>query len=48
MPDDSTQGDKEKVCVWPDGTWCFLYELAEYNHMSDDYEIREYDENVHN
>ena len=25
------------IIVWPDGTWCFRYELHEYTHMSDDY-----------
>jgi hypothetical protein len=30
-----------KVCIWSDGTWTELENLGEFNHMSDDYEIRE-------
>lgn len=32
----------EDLCVWPDGTQCFRDELADYTHMSDDYEIVAY------
>lgn len=28
------------ICVWPDGTWCALEELHEYDWMSDDYEVK--------
>ena len=28
----------DHICLWPDGTWCWLHELHEYGHMSDDYE----------
>lgn len=28
----------EDICVWPDRTWCYRYELREMNHKSDDYE----------
>ena len=31
----------EKICVWPDGDWCYLSELSEMSHKSDDYEIHE-------
>lgn len=27
----------EDIIVWPDGTWCARGDLAEYQHMSDDY-----------
>lgn len=29
--------NQEDVCVWADGTWCYVYELQDYQHMSDDY-----------
>lgn len=33
IPDDA-------VHLWPDGTWCWHYELeSEYAHMSDDYRV---------
>ena len=25
------------LCVWPDNTQCYMYELHEMQHMSDDY-----------
>lgn len=32
--------DHEDICVWPDGTQCFVYELEEFLiHKSDDYEV---------
>lgn len=31
--------DSEDLIVWADGTQCFRYELNEYTHMSDDYEV---------
>lgn len=30
---------QEDIFVWPDGAWCYRYELAEMTHMSDDYEV---------
>lgn len=37
-----------EVCVWPDGEWCFQEDLWEMlNIKSDDYELVEYDENIH-
>jgi hypothetical protein len=35
-------GDKDDVLVWPDGTWCYYFERAEYSHMSDDYRVIPY------
>lgn len=29
----------EDICLWPDGVWCYLYELADYTHKSDDYRV---------
>lgn len=29
----------DDVIVWPCGTWCYRYELAEFSHKSDDYEV---------
>lgn len=29
----------DDVIIWPDLTWCFRSELAEYQPMSDDYMI---------
>lgn len=31
--------DSEDVLRWPDGTWCYRYELPEMSHMSDDFEV---------
>jgi len=28
-----------EICVWADGTWCWLDEVNEMTHMSDDYVI---------
>lgn len=28
-----------EICVWPDGVWCDLEALEEYEHKSDDFEI---------
>lgn len=30
--------------IWPDGTWCWAYELSEMAHMSDDFLPYECDE----
>lgn len=35
--------DEDDVILWPDGDWCFRYELSGMNHKSDDYETLEYD-----
>lgn len=40
--------DLEDVCLWPDETWCYRYELYEMNHMGDDYEVLPYDSNKYN
>lgn len=29
--------NKETICYWPDGTWCYIYEIDSYTDMSDDY-----------
>lgn len=29
--------DLEDIVMWPNGTWCYRYEIHEMNHMSDDY-----------
>jgi len=34
-----TTDSSEDIMRWPDGTWCYRYELDEMSHMSDDYEI---------
>lgn len=31
--------DEDRVCVWPDDTWCYEDDLPEMGHMSDDYQI---------
>ena len=25
------------ICIWPDGTWCYLHESEQMSHMSDDF-----------
>ena len=25
------------ICIWPDGVWCYTFELSDFNHKSDDY-----------
>lgn len=30
---------QEDIILWPDGSWCFRYELPEMNHKSDDFEV---------
>ena len=32
--------------MWPDGTWCFTDELWQMTHMSDDYIVMDYDEEL--
>lgn len=34
----------EMIHLWPDGTWCFMDELREMTHMSDDYRTIPYSE----
>lgn len=34
----------EDVMAWPDGTWCYRFELWEMTHMSDDFEVIPFDE----
>lgn len=29
----------DDVILWPDDSWCYRHELAEFNHKSDDYEV---------
>lgn len=29
----------DDLIVWADSTWCFRYELSQYNHMSNDYSV---------
>lgn len=31
----------DDICLWPDGTWYYHYDLPSMSHMSDDYEIIE-------
>ena len=42
------QTDLEDLILWPDGTWCYRYELYEMNHMGDDYEVLSYDSDEYN
>lgn len=30
-----------KVAIWPNGDWCYVEDLPEMSHLSDDYRIRE-------
>jgi hypothetical protein len=29
----------DDIVVWADNTWCYVHELRQMSHMSDDYEI---------
>lgn len=40
--------DIEDVIVWPNGSWCHRYELHEMTHMSDDYEVLQFDSPEYN
>jgi hypothetical protein len=31
--------DSEDICVWPDQSWCYSYELWEMHWKSDDYMV---------
>lgn len=33
------------IYVWPDKEWCYDWELADYSHKSDDYQILKIPEN---
>jgi hypothetical protein len=35
--DDNRTADFEDIFVWPDGTWCYRYEVNGMTHVSDDY-----------
>lgn len=37
-------GTQDDICVWPDGTWCYRYELSEMSYLSDDFEVISYDD----
>jgi hypothetical protein len=37
-----SEDNRETVCIWPDGTWCWLSEIDEYNWKSDDYTLSHY------
>ena len=37
--DEAPVNDPEDVILWPCDTWCYRYELAEFSHKSDDYEV---------
>jgi hypothetical protein len=36
----------EKICVWPDYTWCYEEDLEEYSHLSDDFMLLEIPEEL--
>ena len=40
--------DLEDIFIWPDSTWCYRYEQGEMRHMSDDYEILQFDSPEYN
>jgi len=40
--------DIEDIYLWPDGTWCYRYELEEMLHMSDDYRVYYFDTKAYN
>jgi len=31
--------EMQKICVWPDGTWCHWDDIEEYSWKSDDYDL---------
>ena len=39
-----------EICVWCDSTWCYIEELNEFSHKSDDYGIYKVslDDNINN
>lgn len=38
----SMQTDLEDIILWPDGWFCYRYELHEYSDRSDDYLVHNY------
>lgn len=36
---DMAKADLDDIIFWPDNEWCYRYELSEYAHKSDDYEV---------
>lgn len=34
----------ESVILWPDGTWCYVEELSEMSHKSDDWTVIQTDD----
>ena len=36
---DDTKEDSEDVILWPDGYWCFRFELEEHSHRSSNYKV---------
>ena len=44
----NNQYDLEDIFIWPDSTWCYRYEQGEMRHMSDDYEILQFDSPEYN
>lgn len=39
--------NEDAVYEWPDGTWCWKYELHEMGHMGDDYHLVFFDPEKH-
>ena len=39
MMDSNTKEDDEDVILWPDGYWCFRFELEEHSHRSSNYKV---------
>lgn len=37
--EDNMTVDIEDIALWPDGQWCYRYELNEMQHKSDDYRV---------
>ena len=44
----NTKLDIEDILLWPDGTWCYRYELKEMTHKSDDYGVLYFDSEEYN
>lgn len=39
MVTSSVKEDHEDVILWPDGYWCFRFELEEHSHRSGNYKV---------
>ena len=39
MVTSSVKEDHEDVILWPDGYWCFRFELEEHPHRSGNYKV---------